>query len=85
MQIPGIATRIRAEAFREELDQTPMFRDRCLRHVQVTMVQAAQAAACNARHELTERLARWLLMSRKRSLEAAYRPVCVRGTLPSLV
>jgi CRP-like cAMP-binding protein len=30
------------------------------------MVQTAQTAACNARHELPERLARWLLMSHDR-------------------
>ena len=64
VQVPGAATRMRAAAFREGLDLTPAFRDRCLRYVQVMMVQAAQAAACNARHEVTERLARWLLMSR---------------------
>ena len=64
VQVPGAAIRMRAAAFRENLEQTPVFRDHCLRHIQVTMVQAAQAAACNARHEVTERLARWLLMSR---------------------
>ena len=30
------------------------------------MVQTSQAAACNARHNLPERLARWLLMTRDR-------------------
>jgi len=29
-------------------------------------VQTSQAAACNARHEVAERLARWLLLSRDR-------------------
>jgi hypothetical protein len=30
------------------------------------MIQAAQVAACNARHNAPERLARWLLMVRDR-------------------
>ena len=66
VQVPGQATRMRTAAFTEALEQSASFRDRCLRYVQVLMVQTSQAAACNARHELTERLARWLLMSRDR-------------------
>ena len=31
------------------------------------MVQTSQVAACNARHNLPERLARWLLMVRDRT------------------
>lgn len=64
VQVPGNATRIRTAAFRDVLDRSPPFRDRCMRYVQVLMVQSSQTAACNARHELTERLARWLLMCR---------------------
>ena len=66
VQVPGLATRMRTAALGELLDRSPAFRARCLRYVQVPMVQSSQAAACNARHELTERLARWLLMSRER-------------------
>ena len=44
----------------------PALRDHCLRYVQFVMVQIAQSAACNARHDMPERLARWLLMSRDR-------------------
>ncbi|RYF11633.1 MAG: Crp/Fnr family transcriptional regulator [Oxalobacteraceae bacterium] len=63
VQVPGIATRMQTAVFNELVDRSPAFRDRCLRYIQVLMVQTAQAAACNARHELPERLARWLLMS----------------------
>ena len=66
VQVPGSAIRMRTAAFSEMLDRSPAFRARCLRYAHVLMVQASQAAACNARHELTERLARWLLMSRDR-------------------
>jgi CRP-like cAMP-binding protein len=32
-----------------------------LRYVQAQLVQAAQSAACNAKHNMEQRLARWLL------------------------
>ena len=63
VQVPGSAIRMRTTAFRDMLDRSATFRDRCLRYVQVLMIQVSQTAACNARHELTGRLARWLLMS----------------------
>ena len=57
---------MRAPAFRDALAAMPVLRDHCLRYVQFVLVQTAQSAACNARHEMPERLARWLLMSRDR-------------------
>lgn len=66
VQVPGRAHRLRAATFREVLEVSPALRDRCLRYVQVMLVQNSQVAACNARHSLPERLARWLLMSRDR-------------------
>ncbi len=66
VQIPGASFRIRAADLRQKLDLCPVLRERCLRYVQMLLVHTAQSAACNARHELGERLARWLLMSRDR-------------------
>ena len=66
VQIPGRAHRLRATALREMAEALPTLRDRCLRYVQVMLMQNSQIAACNARHELPGRLARWLLMSRDR-------------------
>ena len=63
VQVPGRAYRIQTAVFRELVDQLPALRDHCLRYVQVMLVQNSQIAACNARHDLSERLARWLLMS----------------------
>ena len=37
------------------------------RHAQALHVPVAQTAACNGRHVLQERLARWLLMARDRT------------------
>jgi CRP-like cAMP-binding protein len=66
IQAPGCAIRMRAAALREAVEASAALRDRCLRYLQVLMIQGSQSAACNARHELTERLARWLLMTRDR-------------------
>ena len=66
VQIPGRAYRVRTTAFRELSDAMPVLRDRCLRYIQVMLMQSSQIAACNARHDLPGRLARWLLMSRDR-------------------
>lgn len=66
VQVPGRANRIQTAIFRELVAQSPALRDRCLLYVQVMLVQNSQIAACNARHSLPERLARWLLMSRDR-------------------
>lgn len=63
IQIPGAAWRIGAAELRAALDQTPVLRQRCLRFVGTLWAQTSQIAACNARHDITERLARWLLMS----------------------
>lgn len=66
VQISGSAWRLPSTALREMVDQLPTLRDRCFRYLQVVMVQTSQSAACNARHELPERLARWLLMTHDR-------------------
>ncbi len=67
VQQPGTAHRMDAAALRAATQSLPHFRRRCFCHVQVTMVQTAQSTACNARHELPQRLARWLLMSHDRA------------------
>jgi CRP-like cAMP-binding protein len=66
IQVPGAACRMSAAALRAAVGQSPALRDRCLRYVQFLLVQTAQTAACNARHTLPARLARWLLMTHDR-------------------
>lgn len=66
IQVPGSAWRMRGEALRQAVERSPVLRDRCLRYVQVLMVHGAQSAACNARHGVPERLARWLLLTHDR-------------------
>lgn len=64
VQVPGSALRLRAGMFRQLAGQCPGLRDLSLRYLEFFLFQTSQAAACNARHELPERLARWLLMTR---------------------
>ena len=66
-QVPGEVCRMSSAALRSAVEQSKRLRDLCLRHVEMLMVQTSQVAACNARHNLPERLARWLLMSRDRT------------------
>ncbi len=66
IQIPGAAFRMRSADLRQQIEVCTAFRERCLRYVQMLMVQTSQSAACNARHELPERLARWLLLCHDR-------------------
>ncbi len=67
MQIPGEALRLSRSALLAATDTVPVLRNRCLAFAGSLMQQTAQTAACNARHDVTERLARWLLMSHDRA------------------
>ena len=66
VRVPGYALRIEAAAFRDILQQSPATREHLLRYVQVLMAINAQIALCNARHEIGERVARWILLAQER-------------------
>lgn len=66
-QTGGGAYRMTASAFKDAALHAPVLRDLLLRYVHVFHVQVAQTAACNAHHELGQRLARWLLAAHDRS------------------
>ena len=63
---PGAAYHMSSAALRTATDGSVDLRDRCLQYIDFLLVQTVQVAACNARHNLPERLARWLLMVRDR-------------------
>ena len=67
VQIPGSAARMPRAAFNRAMKSMPSFRDLMLAHVQAFLEQVLVSAACNGRHSLKERLARWMLMMRDRS------------------
>ena len=63
VQIPGAAFLLDAERLRSAADTHPSFRAALFRYEQLVLLQAQQAAACNANHPIEKRLARWLLRS----------------------
>ena len=67
VQSPGTALRMDAQAFREDLERIPAFRTLLLRYALVHHGQVARTAACNGRHHIDQRLARWLLMAHDRA------------------
>lgn len=67
VQIEGSALRISQESFQEALDRLADFRLLCMRHTKATMLQMSQLAACNARHSVSQRLCRLLLMVQERT------------------
>ena len=62
-QIPGEASRLSAGVLRQAVAQDVALRRLVLRYAQALHDQTAQSVACNARHEVIERCARWLLMT----------------------
>jgi CRP-like cAMP-binding protein len=59
----GAAHRIDATSFQEMLPHCPQLSLTLHRYAQKLMVHSMQLAACNALHEVEQRLARWLLIS----------------------
>jgi CRP-like cAMP-binding protein len=66
VQVPGTAMRMGAAAFGKALDNIPSLRPLLHRYVLAHFEQVARTGACNGRHDINQRLARWLLMSHDR-------------------
>jgi CRP-like cAMP-binding protein len=63
VQIPGEAFRVKAKAVKDAFDRGGELHHLMHRYIHTLFVVAAQSAACNRRHHVEARLARWLLMS----------------------
>jgi CRP-like cAMP-binding protein len=63
VQLPGTALKMAASDFRAEFDASQPFRAMLLRYNEALHAQVMQTAACNGRHGLEQRLARWILMA----------------------
>jgi CRP-like cAMP-binding protein len=61
VQVAGEALQVPAAAFRQVMERDEALRELLLRFVGALLVQAARSAACNQLHEVTARLARFLL------------------------
>ena len=73
VQGEGSAMRMKASRFTKELKRNGAFQGEIDRCTYVAMTTAMQIAACNNRHVLAARLARWLLMVRDRLLRDDFR------------
>ena len=62
----GSAVRFPARAFLLAVESNTELRARLLQYAQVLHVQVALTAACNGRHKVRQRLARWLLEAQDR-------------------
>jgi CRP-like cAMP-binding protein len=66
-QIPGHGYSCSVEAASKEFNLGGLFQMLALRYVQAQLVQAVQSAGCNAKHNVDERFARWLLLCADRA------------------
>jgi CRP-like cAMP-binding protein len=66
VQAEGFAWAMKSADLARAVDEIPELRRVLLRYIHSILVQTTQIAACNARHPLTRRLARWLLMAQDR-------------------
>jgi CRP-like cAMP-binding protein len=66
MQVAGGGLRMAVAAMHAALEHNPAFKQSLYRYTQFYLTQISQTAACNARHGLEHRLARWLLMAHDR-------------------
>ena len=64
VQIAGSASAIEVPHMRAAVAASKSLRMSLYQHDQILLAQAQQCAACNARHEIEERLSRWLLRTR---------------------
>jgi CRP-like cAMP-binding protein len=71
-QIAGAAARVDAGRFRDWLAGADGALALFLRYAQVLLEQTAQSVACNRKHEMDERCARWLLATADRVGSASF-------------
>lgn len=67
VQIGGYAWSLSAEILRKRYDASPDLADLLMRLTHKNQIEAAQNAVCNLRHQVTPRLARWLLTTQDRT------------------
>jgi CRP-like cAMP-binding protein len=74
MQIAGEGFRVDGRAFQAVLSKRDGLRTSLTRYAVIHGMQVAQTAACNRLHEVSQRLARWLLIAQDR-LDSAILPI----------
>jgi len=66
MEVPGDALRITTKDLRRVMDDSPAVRQHLLDYVHALLIQNMQLTLCNVRHQIEERLCRWLLLASDR-------------------
>lgn len=66
VRVPGRALRLTAQDFITLVKQNVEIEKLLLGYVQASLIHSSQLVACNSRHNLTQRLARWLLVAQDR-------------------
>jgi CRP-like cAMP-binding protein len=66
VQIPGEALRMRAQVFLQETRHSGPLSGLLLRYTQALLHHSERLTACNTRHSIEQRLARWLLVTHDR-------------------
>jgi len=66
VQVPGEALRLKAETLRELAEKMPGLLGIMHNYMLAMFILVSQTAACNRRHPVEERCARWLLMTHDR-------------------
>lgn len=66
-QVAGFGYCCHIDAARREFERAGLFRKLTLRSVQCHLLHAIQSAGCNAKHNMEQRLARWLLICADRA------------------
>lgn len=72
MQVAGWGYAIPVDKARKEFARGELFHELALRYVQAQLTQSAQTVACNAKHDIEQRLARWLLICSDRANRANF-------------
>jgi CRP-like cAMP-binding protein len=67
VQVPGTASRMKADVLQKEFDSCGALHKSLLRYVHTLIVQLSQSSVCNRFHTIRERLCRWLLVSHDRA------------------
>jgi CRP-like cAMP-binding protein len=72
-QIAGCGYSCDIEIARREFQLGGQFQSLALRYVQTQLLQATQSGGCNAKHDIDQRLARWLLLCADRAHSNTYK------------
>ncbi len=67
MQLGGNGFSSPIDLARKEFQRCSDFHNLALRYVQAQLTQATQSAGCNAKHDIEQRLARWMLLCADRA------------------